>query len=65
MLINRTRNKLAAGQGVLDPHPDHNFGNFIDTKISLKKVQFILYRMIKKKNLLLLLAVASFPGNCS
>ena len=72
MLINRTKirifrlnNRLAVGEEILDPHPHHNFGNFIDTKISLKKVQSILYTMIKKKNQLFLLAVANFPGNFS
>ena len=49
MLINRTRNKLALEEGVLDPYPHHSFGNFIDTKIILRKVQAILYTMIKKK----------------
>ena len=65
----RLNNILAAGWGggggELDPHPHHNFGIFIDPKISLKKVQSILYTMIKEKNPLLLLAVANFPGNFS
>ena len=26
-------NGLVVGEGVLDPHPYQNFGNFIDTKI--------------------------------
>ena len=56
----RLNNKLAVGEGVLDLHPHHNFGNFIDTKMSLKKVQSILYTIIKKKNQLFLLAVANF-----
>ena len=72
MLINRTRirilklnNRLAAGEGGFDPHPHHNFCNFIDIKISLKKVQSILYTTIKKKVQLFLLAVANFRGNYS
>ena len=40
----------------------HNFGNFINTKISRKNVQFILYKMIKK-NQLFLLEVVNFPDN--
>ena len=44
----RLNNILAAVEEVVDFH--HSFGNFIDTKISLKKVQSILYTMIKKKN---------------
>ena len=58
-------NRLAVGERVLDPHPHHDFGNFTDTKISLKKVQSILYTMIKKKNQLFLLAVANFLGKFS
>ena len=58
-------NRLAVGERVLDPHPHHDFGNFTDTEISLKKVQSILYTMIKKKNQLFLLAVANFPGKFS
>ena len=50
---------------MLDSHPHHNFGKFIDTKISLEKVPSILYTMIKKKNQLFLLGVANFPGNFS
>ena len=47
------------GEGVLDAHPHHNFGVFIDTKINLKKVQSILYTVMmkKKKNQLFMLAV--------
>ena len=45
----RLKNRLAAGEGVLDSQPHHNFGTFIDTKISLTKAQSILYTMIKKK----------------
>ena len=45
----RLNNRLAAGEGVLDSQPHHNFGNFIETKISLTKAQSILYTMIKKK----------------
>ena len=47
----RLNNRLAAERGgeVLDPHPHQNFGIFIDPKISLKKVQSILYTMIKEK----------------
>ena len=56
-------NRLAVGERVLDPH--HDFGHFTDTKISLKKVQSILYTMIKKKSQLFLLAVANFPGKFS
>ena len=56
-------NKLAAGEEVLNSHPHHNFGNFTDTKISLKKVQSILF--LKEKNQLFLLGVANFPGDFS
>ena len=34
----RLINSLAAEEGVLEPHLHHSFENFIDTKISLKKV---------------------------
>ena len=61
----RLNNRLAAGEEMLDSHPHHNFGKFIDTKISLEKVPSILYTMIKKKNQLFLLGVANFPGNFS
>ena len=59
-------NRLAVGEGVLDPQAHHNFGNFIDTEINLKKVhsiQSIIYTVIKKNNELFLLAVANFPVN--
>ena len=63
MLINSTRirilrlnNRLVAEERVLDSHLHHNFGNFHDTKISLKKVQSNDDK--EKKSIV-------FPGNFS
>ena len=37
--------------------PRHNFGNFFESKIRLKKVQYFFYTVMKKKSQLILLAV--------
>ena len=45
----RLNNRSVGERGVLDPHSLHNFGYFFLSKISLKKIQSILYAIIKKK----------------
>ena len=41
----------------MDLHLHHNFGNFIENKISLKKVQSSFYPVMKKRSQSILLAV--------
>ena len=55
-------NDRLAGGGNIGPPPHHNFDNFIDTKISLKKVKSILYTMLKKK-IVFVCSYANCPGD--
>ena len=62
----RLNERLAGGREYWTPPspppPHHNFDNFIDTKISLKKVKSILYTMLKKK-IVFVCSYANCPGD--